>query len=401
MGLFKKLFFPLKSQFKKMDTLMQNRVALSTTLAGFAQRAAENELLPKILSVVGTSISPEVKKKITTELAIGVIACVRMPDRARLQDVWGLEGEALRQMIAMLVFAESADSHQVLENAKYSSNPDEARVQTLLAIVRLVGSKDDTLITRLNTQAFGKEWNGFATEFIDGAITGFKRSARPAMIEAVAGKLAALSPRGQALVEEFISRCAAVPAKPQPDSADLLASNCRAQILYNGARKKAEELRDLLRPMMGLPPMDLPQFQEIEQGMQIEWLRACIPYTANLLFISQIKKNIAFAKTNEFAVIYGQSVLHMASLQNEQAAHMGFMDKFDQKNAEASAQKDFGEMEDAFLFYIDNYKKVPLPDSRFIDLLMAKIGVPENLRSQVSCKLREFNNTAQTEFTRL
>jgi hypothetical protein len=400
-GLFKKLFFPLKSQFKKMDTLMQNRVALSITLAGFTQRAAENELLPKILSVVGTSISSEVKKKITTELAIGVIACVRIPDKTRLNDFWGLEVEALRQMVAMLVFSESSDTRQVLENATYSSNPDEARVQVLLAIVRLVGSKDDTLITRINTQAFGKEWNGFAAEFIDGAITGFKRSPRPAMIESVSGKLAALSPRGQALIEEFINRCATAPAKPQPDAAELLAPNSRAQILYNSARKMAEELRNLIRPMMGLPPMDLPQFQGIEQGMQIEWLRACIPYTANLLFISQIKKNIAFAKTNEFVVIYGQSVLHMASLEKEQAAHMGFMDKFEQKKAEASAQKDFREMEDAFLFYIDNFKKIPFPDTKFIDLLMAKIGVPETLRPQVSWKLREFNSKAQAEFSRL
>lgn len=401
MGLFKKLLFPLGSQFKKLDTLMQNRVALSTILAGYVQRAAETELLPKILSVSGTTASTEMKKKIATELAIGVVACVRMPDKARLQDVWGLEGEALRQMVAMLVFAESADSRQVLEKAGYSSNPDEARVQTLLAIGRLVGSKDDTLITRLNTQAFAREWNRFVSELIDGSITGFNRSSRAVMIESVAAKLAALSPRGRAVVEEFIRRCAAAPAKLQPHPGDLLASNSRAQILYNGARKKAEELRDLLRPMMGLPPMDLPQFQEMDKAMQIEWLCACIPYTANLLFMSQIKKNISFAKTNEFAVIYGQSVLYMASLRKEQAAHMGFTDKFDLKKAEASAQKDFGEMEDAFLFYIDNFKKVSFADSRFIDLLMAKIGVPESLRSQVSWKLREFNNSAQTEFARL
>lgn len=401
MGLFKKLFFPLKSQFKKMDTLMQNRVALSTTLAGFAQRAAENELLPKILSVVGTSISPEVKKKITTELAIGVIACVRMPDRARLQDVWGLEGEALRQMIAMLVFAESADSRQVLENAKYSSNPDEARVQTLLAIVRLVGSKDDTLITRLNTQAFGKEWNGFATEFIDGAITGFKRSARPAMIEAVAGKLAALSPRGQALVEEFISSCAAVPAKPQPDSADLLAPNSRSQTLYNNAQKKAEELRNQITSMMGLPPLDVPELQKMNEALQMHWLSICIPYVAILLFLSQLKKNAYFAKSDEFAIIYGQSVFVMALLQKEQAGHMGFLDKFDQKKAEATAQQELGEMEEAMLFYIDFFKKVPFPDTKLLDLFMAKVGVADNLRPQFSVKLREFNQQALAEFARL
>lgn len=401
MGFFEKLFSPLKSRFKKMDTLMQNRVAISVGLAGLAQRAAENELLPKLLTVRGTAISPEVTKKIATELAIGVVACVRIPDKRVLNDVWGLEGEALRQMVAMLVFSENADPRQVLENAQYSSNSDEARVQVLLSVIRLVGIKNDTLITRLNTQAFGKEWNGFATEFVDGAITGFKRVQRAAMIESVAGKLESLSPRGQVLVEELVKRCAEAPAKPQPNPADLLAPNSRAQNLYNGVRKKAEELRDQFKPMMGLPSMVLPQFQKLEQGMQIEWLRTCIPYTANLMFLAQIRKDISFAKTNEFAVMYGQSVLFMASLEKEQAAHMGFMDKFDQKKAEASAQKDFGEMEDAFLFYIDNFKKVPFPDTKLLDLLMAKIGVGENLRSQLSWKLREFNAKAQEEFARL
>lgn len=381
-----------------MDALMQNRVAISVTLAGFARRAAEDQLLPKLLTVLGTAISPEIKKRIAAELAIGVVACVRIPDKTVLKDEWELEGEALRQMIAMLVLSESADSRQVLESAQYSSNPDEARVQALLSVIRLVGIKDDTLITRLNTRDFGKEWNGFATEFVDGAIAGFKRAQRAAMIESVAGKLESLSPRGQALVEEFVKRCADAPVKPQPSPSDLLAPNSRAQNLYNGVRKKAEELRDQIKPMMGLPPMDLPEFQKIEQGMQIEWLRTCIPYAANLMFLAQIRKDIAFAKTNEFAVMYGQSVLLMASLEKEQAAHMGFIEKFDQKRAEASAQKDFGEMEDVFLFYIDNFKKVPFPDTKLLDLLMAKIWVPENLRSQLSWKLREFNAKAQAEF---
>lgn len=377
---------------------MQNRVAISVTLAGFARRAAEDQLLPKLLTVLGTAISSEIKGKIAAELAIGVVACVRIPDKTVLKDVWELEGEALRQMIAMLVLSESADSRQVLESAQYSSNPDEARVQTLLAVIRLVGIKDDTLITRLNTREFSNEWNGFATECVDGAITGFKRAQRAALIESVASKLESLSPRGQALVEEFVKRCADAPVKRQPNPSDLLAPNSRAQKLYNSVRKKAEELRDQIKPMMGLPPMDLPEFQKLDQAMQIEWLRTCIPYAANLMFLAQIRKDIAFAKTNEFAVMYGQSVLLMASLEKEQAAHMGFIENFDQKKAEASAQKDFGEMEDVFLFYIDNFKKVPFPDSKLLDLLMAKIGVPENLRSQLSWKLREFNAKAQSEF---
>ena len=398
MGFFKKLFSPLKSRFKKMDTLMQNRVAISVTLAGFGRRAAEDQLLPKLLTVLGTAISSEIKRKIATELAIGVVACVRIPDKAVLHDVWRLEGEALRQMIAMLVLSESADSRQVLESTQYSSNPDEARVQALLSVIRLVGIKDDTLITRINTREFGEAWNGLATEFVDGAITGFKRTQRPALIESVAGKLGDLSPRGQALVEEFIKRCANAPVKPQQNPSDLLAPGSRAQNLYNGVRKKAEELRDQIRPMMGLPPMDLPQFQRIEQAMQLEWLRACIPYTANLMFLAQVRKNIAFAETDEFKVMYGQSVLLMASLKKELATLGGYAEKFDQKIAEANAQKDFGEMETAFLFYIRKFKESPLYDQMFLDLLMSKIGIPENLTSQVSWKLRVFNAKAQEEF---
>lgn len=231
MGFFKNLFFPLKSRFKKMDTLTQNRVALSVSLAGYAQRAAEEKLLPEILPALGVSLPVDLKKKVSTELAIGVVACVRMPDKLVLNDVWGLEGESLRQMVAMLVFSENSDSRQVLENARYSSNPDEARVQVLLSIVRLVGSKDDTLITRLNTQEFGREWNGFATEFVDGAITGFKRVQRSAMIDSIANKLESLTQRGKALIEELAKRCAEAPAKAQPNPSSLLDSNSRAQIL--------------------------------------------------------------------------------------------------------------------------------------------------------------------------
>ena len=216
MGFFKKLFSPLKSRFKNMDTLMQNQVAISVGLAGVAQRVVENELLPKLLTVLGSAISAKTKKKITTELAIGILACARIPDKRVLNDVWGLEGEMLRQMVAMLIFSESADPRQVLEKARYSSNPDEARVQVLLSIIRLVGAKDDTLITRINTLEFGNAWSGFATESIDGVITGFKRAQRAqraAVIESVAGKLDLLSPRGKALIEEFVRRGASVPTK--------------------------------------------------------------------------------------------------------------------------------------------------------------------------------------------
>lgn len=396
-GFFKNLFSPLKSRFKKMDTLMQNRVAISVTLAGCARRAAEDQLLPKLLPVLGTAMSPEIKRKIATELAIGVVACVRIPDKAVLNDVWGLEGEALRQMIAMLILSESADSRQVLENAQYSSNPDEARVQALLSVIRLVGVKDDTLITRLNTRNFGTEWNGFATEFVDGAITGFKRAQRPAVIESVAGKLGELSPRGNAIVEELIKRFEEAPSKPNDNTSRLLAPDSRAQILYNAALKKAEELRDQIIPMVGLPP----EFKNMDEGMRAQWLSYCVAYTSSLIFLSQIKKDAYFFKSDEFTILYGQSILRIVELEKGIWTHFGLLEKFDQHKSQIMAQKLMNELEDALLYYIDFYKKVPFPDSKMLDFLAAKIGVPENLHSQFTWKLRVFNNEALAEFAKL
>lgn len=212
-GFFKKFFSPLKSRFKKMDPLTQDRVALSVTLAGFICRAAEDQLLPIIVPALATSMSPSLRKCLVTELAIGLISCLSMPDEFTLNDIWGLESDALRQITAMLVFSENDDPRQVLETAKYSSNPDEARVQVLLSIVRLAGAKNDNLMAKINTPAFGKEWTGFVTEFVDGAITGLKRAQRLAVIESVADKLESLSPRSQTLIEEFIKRVSDIPKK--------------------------------------------------------------------------------------------------------------------------------------------------------------------------------------------
>ena len=120
-----------------------------------------------------------------------------------------------------------------------------------------------------------------------------------------------------------------------------------------------------------------------------------------MLFISQLKKDAYFDKSVEFAVIYGQLILLMASLQKEQAVHMGFLDKFDQKRAEETSQQELEEMEEAMLFYIDFFKKIPFPDTKILDLLMGKIGVADNFKPQFSVKLREFNQQALAEFSRL
>lgn len=308
-GFFRKLFSPLKSRFRKMDTLMQNRVAISVTLAGFAQRAAENELLPKLLTVLGAAISPEIKKKIGTELAIGLVACVRIPDKRVLTDVWGLEGEALRQMVAMLVFSESADSRQVLENAQYSSNPDEARIQVLLSIIRLVGIKDDTIITRINTQAFGKDWNGFAAEFVDGSITGFKRAQRAAVIESVAGKLESLSPRGQALIEELIMRCEA-PHVTQVEAPKASGGNSEFINLISVIEK-------VFRRVIQVPPPS----DTVSKGRQSGSICDSIsPFAYGLIVIKRAMESPAFIDSQEHATLFSIVEKRMIQHREEVAA---------------------------------------------------------------------------------
>ncbi len=57
--------------------------------------------------------------------------------------------------------------------------------------------------------------------------------------------------------------------------------------------------------------------------------------------------------------------------------------------------------DEAFIFYIDNLGKVAFPDTKALELLMAKIGVKLDLKPQASSKLREFNTKAQEEFSKL
>lgn len=379
---------------------MQNQIALSVSLAGFAQKSAENELLPKLIPGLGISLAPELKQKIATELAIGLISCAHIPDKAALNDVWGLEGESLRQMVAILVFSESSDSRHTLENAGYSSNPNEARLQILLSIVRLTGSKDDNLITRLNTQEFGALWNRFANEFIVGAVEGFRRSQRAAMIESISSKLESLSARGEVIIEEMIGRFSNVQTKRQEVAENVDTPNNRAKALFSRSLMKAQQLCNQLTSMMGLPPLDLPEFQNINDGMLIQWQMYCIAYTANLLFIVQLTKDSHFYQSKEFPFIYMLSLMHMTSLQKDLDAHCGHPELFDKNKALGSAKQLFNEIAHACIFYKES-RKNPYAENKLIELFMSKIGVPDNLRDAFAARLREFNAKTLNEFEKL
>lgn len=215
MGVIKNLLFPLAKRYKRLDPRIQNRIAIAVSLAEMGRRQVENELLPVVLSSLPSSIPPLKKKLVTTELLVGLVSCLRLPPPDELSAMWDIEGEGLRQMVGMLILAESDDTRQVLANTSYSANPDEARIQTLLAVARLIQSNDDNLVNQLNTQELVGIWDGFVADYISGAMAGYQRVPHPAVVERIARTLADLTPRGKTLVDELITRSTSSSGNPK------------------------------------------------------------------------------------------------------------------------------------------------------------------------------------------
>ncbi len=400
MSFFRNIFFPLPSRFKRLDTMIQNRVVLSVSLAGLVRLTIENELLPLIVDTIPFTLGNIQKQQIVTEMTLGIVSSMQMPPQDIIKDVWDLDREGLRQMIGMLVLAEADDARQVLSSISYSANPDEARVQTLLAVVRVSGSKDDTLITRLNAPAVAEIWQEITGELVSGAITGFKRAAHDDVVDRMAKKLGEATPRGVAIIEELIKRSNA--QKPHSfshtDASELLAPDSRTQRMYRKALAKAEELRDHILPWMELPSLELPEFKRMQGDMLQSWLQFCIPYTVNLLFLSQLKKDPYFAKGKTFAVIYGQALKHMVELDVAQITEMGYSDAYDPKKSMSLAREVFAESERALLFYINNYNKTPFPDTLMLEFMCKRIGVQDNLKQKFITHLRAFNEQCSLEY---
>ena len=186
------------------------------------------------------------------------------------------------------------------------------------------------------------------------------------------------------------------------EAAALLDPNGRTQMLYRAAAAKADELAGSVTASMSLPDLGQTDLGALGADMKHQWLQYCIPYSACLLFASQISKDMYFAKSATFTVIYGQCVKRMVQVSKDLSGRMGVPEKFSQAGAEAWAKKDFGEAEEALLYFMDSVgAKVAEPDSKLLEYLATKIGVPASLRAQFSEKLRVFTRQTLTEFRKL
>lgn len=398
MGYFSNLFSSFKSRVKNQSLMTQKRVVLVVSVAGFAQRSVEDSLLPILESDSGIQIPQDLKKKIVAELALAFISSARISASPNLDNFWGMEPEMLREILVIMILSENGDERQVLENLKYSSNHDEARVQVLLFVENLIDVDSGSLIERLNSSTFGFVWNGLVTDFIDGSLTAMNRNPLNYVLEAAFDRLEALAPRSKSIVEGFIQTSQSMKQKPSVgDFSHLLDPNCRTQILFNKSKIKAVRLRDHLNKLQLRP--EVPGFESLLELADSSLLQYCMAYTFCLVFLAEIKKNYKFAQTDEFTVLYDQTVLFIAEMGEEATAKLRGADKVDKKFIAERAKKDMAEAEKALLAYVEaTNNKEASPDLKLLDYIISKLMVPESLRKGVEDQLRLFNTLTIAEF---
>lgn len=302
MGFLRNLLIPLAKRYKSLDVRTQKNIVLALSLTDLGRRTVATELLPEILAALPNSITPSQQEQITMELLVGLVGCLQIPPPAELALMWDLDGEGLRQMVGMLVFAENNDPRQILANANYSGNSDEARTQTMLAIARMVNRDDPNLVTRLNTPELARKWADISRDFISGAITGYQRVPHSAVVDRIALRLSELTPRGRALVDELLQRRANHGRNPHTRAPRKLQAEELPQI---------EEIEDLIyavekiaRKYIKIPPPD-PMFgsAEVDNNAMTE---SVVPFVIGLLTIKLAQEFQGYIASPEQSIFNAQ-----------------------------------------------------------------------------------------------
>lgn len=201
--LFSNLFTSLPKQLRQLPETDRRFAQTAVNGVGFLRNAVEENLIPIVERTVGEPLSDVSKVKAASEYAIAILACCNIgQDRSSL----GRDPELLREMMAMLVLAESDDKRNVLEQAQYSRNPDEAKIQVNLAVLRILGLRDSSLIDRLRGAEFTKVWYEIVNSFIPGMFIGLKRMPAAVVEERAMTSVKNSKSRSQAVLKEFISR---------------------------------------------------------------------------------------------------------------------------------------------------------------------------------------------------
>lgn len=194
------------------------------------------------------------------------------------------------------------------------------------------------------------------------------------------------------------------PAAP-PNLTALFAPIGHTQRIYEAIRLGGWQLCNRVRTMVDGAANEAP--------MAGHMLSASVAYSAVIMFLTQLAKNPAWAKSHEFTVVYGQTVLLMQVVLSDRQVEWRRYERLnmdglqkagahgDSERWASIAKADFGDMEGAFLFYVDNYGKSRVPDQQMLDVFMKKAAVPDHRKPDVASALRLFMASSRTEFANL
>ena len=120
--LFRDMFSSLPRKFQQLREEDRRFILIAVSGSGYLCKAVEDNLVPTLEAILGRSLIAGARPKVVNEYAIAVLACCDAQLDQASSRYLGREPELLREVMAMLVFAEHDDKRNVLEQARYSRN---------------------------------------------------------------------------------------------------------------------------------------------------------------------------------------------------------------------------------------------------------------------------------------
>ena len=207
--IFREIFSSLPRKLQRLSEDDKRFILIAVSGSGFLCRAVEDNLLPSLEAILGRPVTASARPKVMKEYAIAVLACCDAQLDQPSSRFLGQKPELLRETMAMLVLAEHDDKRNILEQARYSPNPDEAKIQANFSVLSLLECRDSSLIEKLRGMEFTHRWYEMVGSFMPGFITGAQRMAHTTFVESGMRSVKRLKPRSQSILDELVERLAA------------------------------------------------------------------------------------------------------------------------------------------------------------------------------------------------
>ena len=218
-------------------------------------------------------------------------------------------------------------------------------------------------------------------------------------------------------LDSLKSSMQSIPTPPSPtqsqDLTHLFAPLGRTQRLYSAIKIRAWQLCERVRMIQGSTEGKYPGGKIHTEPGAGQLLSSCVAYSTVVMFLAQLTKDTAWAKSNDFLVVYGHTVLLMQVLLTGRQFDKGQFDKLDAtelqkmgdngdvKHWSAIAKAELGEMEIAMLHYMDSRGEIRAPDQQMVDIFLKKVATPEQVKSECYSILRDFMADARAEFANM